>query len=90
MKRGEREEIIAQSLFADIAADASLEPGSLPWRMSREQWEIFKMDPQRFRKPAPQLLAELPCSECGNRYPRAELLFESEQVHYCKSCLQIL
>ncbi len=89
MKRQQKEKI-AQGLLADVAADPELKPGELPWRTTEAQWSVFKTDPQRFRKPAPQLLAELACSECGNRYPREELLFESEHVHYCRSCLQIL
>ena len=89
MKPKQREEL-AQSLLADVAADEALEPGSLPWRMRAEQWQVFKLDPERFRKPGSPLLAELPCSECGNRYLREDLIFESEQVHYCKSCLEIL
>jgi hypothetical protein len=89
MKRQQKEEI-AQSLLADVAADPELKAGDLPWRLREEQWEIFKLDPERFRKPAPQLLAELACSECGNRYARGELIFESEFVAYCASCLEIL
>lgn len=89
MNRREQERI-AQQLLADVAADPELKPGELPWRLREEQWAVFKMDPERFRKPVAQLMAELACSECGNRYPRAELMFESELVHYCKSCLEIL
>jgi hypothetical protein len=89
MNRHQREEI-AQTLLSDVAADPELKPGDLPWRLSEEQWMVFKMDPERFRKQAPQLVAELACSECGNIYAREELMFESEHVHYCRSCLQIL
>lgn len=84
----EQSEQIAQSLLADVAEDESLEPGALPWRMTEAQWVVFKRDPQRYRKPMPP--ATLQCSECGNSWPREELIFESERVHYCRSCLEIL
>jgi hypothetical protein len=89
MNRREQERV-AQQLLADVAADPELKPGELPWRMTEAQWSVFKTNPERFRKPVPQLLAELACSECGNRYPREQLMFESEFIAYCASCLEIL
>jgi hypothetical protein len=86
MTREQREQI-AQELLVTVADDPELQPGELPYRMTEAQWIVFKTDPRRFRKPMPPTL---PCSECGNRYPREELIFESEQVQYCKSCLEIL
>ena len=82
----ELRERIVQKLLAAVAADSELKPGDLPWRMREEEWEVFKLNPERFRKPA----AERLCGECGNSYPRDELLFESKGAGYCKSCLEIL
>ena len=86
MTRAERERM-AQELLNAIAEDPEILPGQLPWKMSEPQWQIFKLDPERFRKPMP--LGVLACSECGNLFNREELLFESEHVKYCRSCLSI-
>jgi hypothetical protein len=86
-KIDQQREAIAQTLLDAVANDTELKGGDLPWRMTEAQWTVFKLNPERFRKPMP--LNVLECSECGNRFPREELLFESEHVRYCKSCLSI-
>jgi len=63
----------------------------LPWRMTFDEWERFKLKPESFLTPEPELeLLEARCTGCGAMMPREDLIFFDEHTRYCESCMETI
>lgn len=43
-------QVAVQSLIDRVERDPALKVGQLPWKMSKDEWKIFKVFPELFRK----------------------------------------